>query len=154
MKIIRLLSVAVLSICMLIAFFVVIQVSADPAIPTAEIVVNTLDDELNTNGDCSLREAIEAANTNTATDGCPAGETLTDTITFEVSGTIILANQLNLSGGGPIVIDGGSTITVSGNDSVRVFYQTAAGDLPCRTSTSSMDTPPVALGASTTPAYW
>ena len=39
----------------------------------AEIQVNTFDDELNTDGDCSLREAITAANTDAAVDACPAG---------------------------------------------------------------------------------
>jgi CSLREA domain-containing protein len=37
------------------------------------IVVNTTTDELNGDGDCSLREAIVAANTNAAVDGCAAG---------------------------------------------------------------------------------
>ena len=37
------------------------------------ITVTTLADELNVDGDCSLREAINAANLNTAVDGCPAG---------------------------------------------------------------------------------
>jgi CSLREA domain-containing protein len=39
----------------------------------ANILVNTCDDELNSDGDCSLREAIEAANTDTAVDACLAG---------------------------------------------------------------------------------
>jgi CSLREA domain-containing protein len=39
----------------------------------ANITVNTCDDELNSDGDCSLREAIEAANTDTAVDACLAG---------------------------------------------------------------------------------
>ena len=37
------------------------------------ITVNTSTDEDNTDGDCSLREAIKAANTNLAVDACPAG---------------------------------------------------------------------------------
>jgi CSLREA domain-containing protein len=37
------------------------------------ITVNTAADESNTDGDCSLREAITAANTNTAVDACRAG---------------------------------------------------------------------------------
>jgi CSLREA domain-containing protein len=41
--------------------------------PAADIVVNTTDDELNADGDCSLREAIQAANTDQAVDACPAG---------------------------------------------------------------------------------
>ncbi len=50
-----------------------------PALPSpiaqaaTTITVNTTDDELNSDGDCSLREAIRAANTDTAVDACPAG---------------------------------------------------------------------------------
>src|SRR5690242_7952991 len=39
----------------------------------ATITVNTTTDELNNDGDCSLREAIQAANTNAAVDRCTAG---------------------------------------------------------------------------------
>ena len=35
--------------------------------------VSTTNDELNADGDCSLREAIQAANTDTGVDACPAG---------------------------------------------------------------------------------
>lgn len=39
------------------------------------IVVDTLEDELNDRGrDCSLREAIQAASTDSPVDGCPAGD--------------------------------------------------------------------------------
>jgi len=41
--------------------------------PGAVITVNTTDDELNNDGDCSLREAIESANLNAAVDACVAG---------------------------------------------------------------------------------
>jgi CSLREA domain-containing protein/MYXO-CTERM domain-containing protein len=37
------------------------------------ITVNTVADELNTDGDCSLREAITSANTDSATDACVVG---------------------------------------------------------------------------------
>ena len=37
------------------------------------ISVTTFTDELTVNGNCSLREAIQAANTDVAFDGCPAG---------------------------------------------------------------------------------
>lgn len=40
---------------------------------TATITVTTANDELNSDGDCSLREAIRAANLNTPVDACPAG---------------------------------------------------------------------------------
>jgi CSLREA domain-containing protein len=39
----------------------------------ATIMVTTVEDELNADGDCSLREAIQAANTDTAVDACPGG---------------------------------------------------------------------------------
>ncbi len=39
----------------------------------ADITVSTTTDELNRDGDCSLREAIQAANTDATSDGCVAG---------------------------------------------------------------------------------
>ena len=63
------------------------------------------------NQDCTLREAISAANV--LADGA--------TITFSVSGTIILSSQLpavNRS----MTIDGtGQSVEISGNDSVNIF---------------------------------
>ncbi|MCP4543981.1 MAG: tandem-95 repeat protein [Chloroflexi bacterium] len=38
------------------------------------LLANTTDDELNSDGDCSLREAIQAANTDSAVDACAAGD--------------------------------------------------------------------------------
>jgi CSLREA domain-containing protein len=90
--------------------------------PDAEIIVNTLEDEDNSDGDCSLREAIRAANDNIAVDACPAGdELITDTITFAVSGTIMLNAELSITAGGPLVIDGAEAITISGEGQVRIF---------------------------------
>ena len=71
-----------------------------------QLIVTTLEDELNTDGDCSLREAVEAANTNTSVDVCGTGYVLTDTITFEVEGTILVSSQLSVTAGGPLVVDG------------------------------------------------
>jgi CSLREA domain-containing protein len=68
---------------------------ADTQLPIAHaqtITVNTTEDELNTDGDCSLREAIQAANLNVAVDACPAGENSnTDIIDALNSNTIMLA---------------------------------------------------------------
>src|SRR5262245_17451859 len=48
--------------------------AARPAIAAgAMIIVTSLDDAVNADGNCSLREAITAANTNTPVDGCAAG---------------------------------------------------------------------------------
>src|SRR5438876_12321819 len=64
---------------------------ADATIGTI-YTVNTTNDELNTDGDCSLREAVIAANTNTAVDACPAGSsTATDTITLMDGATYVLS---------------------------------------------------------------
>jgi CSLREA domain-containing protein len=52
-----------------------------PMARAATITVNTTDDELNYDGDCSLREAILAANTDSAVDACTGGW-FADTITL------------------------------------------------------------------------
>lgn len=44
-----------------------------PIAYAASIAVTTTEDELNQDGDCSLREAIRAVNTHTTIDACPAG---------------------------------------------------------------------------------
>jgi CSLREA domain-containing protein len=49
------------------------------------IVVTTTDDELNADGDCSLREAIVAANTNAAVDACAPGTPGLDVIQLEAT---------------------------------------------------------------------
>jgi CSLREA domain-containing protein len=94
-----------------------------PQLPEAAIVVNTLEDELNNDGDCTLREAILAANVNTTVDACPAGDAvITDTITFDVVGTITVTSQISVTGSGPLVINGGDVITTSGGGTTSVFY--------------------------------
>ncbi|HEY0606999.1 MAG TPA: choice-of-anchor Q domain-containing protein [Herpetosiphonaceae bacterium] len=62
----------------LIALFVVGLAISRPA-HAATLTVTTTADELNNDGDCSLREAIRSANLNTQVDNCLAG-TSTDTI--------------------------------------------------------------------------
>jgi len=85
----------------------------------ATITVNTLADPTGPAGTCSLRDAITAANTKTATNNCSAG-TGDDTIVFSMTGQITLASTLptitgNLTITGPsgrsgIVIDGGGNV--------------------------------------------
>src|SRR3989344_1698657 len=62
----------------LLAVAPLILLLSQPAF-AANITVNTTADELNSDGDCSLREAVQSANTDTAVDGCTAGSG-TDTI--------------------------------------------------------------------------
>lgn len=72
-------------LCALFAVFVfVLQpvfLSATAA-PSASIVVTTPNDVIAADADCSLREAIIAANTDAAYNGCPTGSGV-DTITFD-----------------------------------------------------------------------
>jgi CSLREA domain-containing protein len=87
-----------------------------------EITVNTLQDEQENDGNCSLREALVAANTNQPVDACLAGSVLTDTITFNVAGVITVSSQLSVTTGGPLIIDGGGVITTSGGGTTRVWW--------------------------------
>lgn len=81
----------------------------------AVIVVNTFQDELNQDGDCSLREALLSANANTGVDGCEPG-TGADTImlpagVFNLSlsgaddlgytGDLDILEALTMTGAGP-----------------------------------------------------
>ena len=85
------------------------------------LLVTTLDDELNSDGDCSLREAIEAANENMFVDLCGSGGPITDTVTFNVAGTITVTSQLSVTSGGPLVIEGGDVITINGRRATRIL---------------------------------
>ena len=51
---------------------VALLLAASP-VRSATITVDSTADQINGDGDCSLREAIRAANLNTAQDGCAAG---------------------------------------------------------------------------------
>ncbi|MDW8240859.1 MAG: choice-of-anchor Q domain-containing protein, partial [Acidobacteriota bacterium] len=104
-----------------------------PVVHAATFTVNTLDDTNDGSCNathCSLREAINAAN----------GTSADDTITFSVSGTITLSSTLPniVSAGtaGKLTIDGvGRSITVSGNNSVRVFFVNSDADLTLKNLT-------------------
>jgi CSLREA domain-containing protein len=100
----------------------------------ASLTVNTLEDNI-TNGDglCTLREAITAANNNANFNDCTGAGYGADTITFNVNGTILLVgSQLPTItvAGGALTIDGtGQTVTISGNNSVRVMQVDADASL-------------------------
>lgn len=112
------------------------QVKTAFAAPAATINVNTNLDELNSDGDCSLREAIQSANTNSVVDGCTAGSGA-DTINVP-AGTYLLtvgsagddanaggdldatdANGLTLTGAGA------NQTILDGNGLDRVLHATA-----------------------------
>lgn len=90
----------------------------------AGYVVNSLADNTTDDSFCTLREAILTANNAPANANCGAGGVATnDTITFSISGMIILGSTLPdiVSGQGTLTIDGGGTITISGNNLYRVM---------------------------------
>lgn len=93
-------------------------------VPEATILVNTLTDELNSDGDCSLREAIRAANLDQAVDACPAGNGA-DTIVLQNGVTYTLtragADDTAINGDLDIADDltiTGSNATIDGNGAV------------------------------------
>jgi CSLREA domain-containing protein len=118
--------VLILNTILVSATLTVISNGLGKAAPNSVIQVNTTADELNTDGDCSLREAIQAANNNTAVDSCPAGGSESTDNIYLPSGTYILSipgedennvsgdldiiGSVNLYGAGAkwTIIDGGS----------------------------------------------
>src|SRR3954452_12265167 len=101
------------------------------------ITVTTSADDITVNGNCTLREAIQAANTDAAVDACTAGSGA-DTIAVQAGATYTLATQDNAQFGfngtpaiyTPITIEGnGATITRGGRAPVfRLFHVAKAGD--------------------------
>jgi len=112
---------AILSLLLFVVPFLILQ---SHPIYAANIVVNTSNDELNSDGDCSPREAIQSANTNTGIDACTAGSG-TDAITLpagtyilslagvgedaNATGDLDITSPLTISGAGAAttIIDGG-----------------------------------------------
>jgi hypothetical protein len=126
------------ALAMLIA--VAFALTLSTAARAATIVVNSLADP-GAKGICALRDAITAANTKTATNGCKAG-TGKDAIRFSVTGTISLASTLpqitdkRLTITGPtspgITIDGG---TEDGHVGVQVMQVASGATLDLRNLT-------------------
>jgi len=107
-------------------------ITLTPTPTEVTIIVNETEDELQSDGDCSLREAIRAANTDTQVDFCPAGSgpdhislpagtyvmTLDDGPFDEneaATGDYDVTDALTISGAGA------STTLVDGNGLDRIF---------------------------------
>ena len=82
----------------------------------ASITVDKASDE-DSNGACTLRDAITAANTDTATNGCTAGSGA-DTITLAVNITLVQALPFITS---EITIEG-ADYDIDGNDQHNIFW--------------------------------
>jgi len=94
----------------------------------ALITVDTNIDEANTvNGNCTFREAVQAANTNTAEDGCTAGsaEPIPDIINLVGAGGDIVLTQGALNLNTTITVEGPATI--DGNNATRIFTVGGSG---------------------------
>lgn len=90
-----------------------------PIAHAAAITVTTLS-ETSSGGQCTLRDAITAANNNAAVFACGAGSGA-DTIGFgALSGTIVLTGTLPAINS-DLTIDGSNNITISGNDLFQVL---------------------------------
>ena len=123
------------------AFAALILIVIGTTAHAATITVNTLADP-GTLGNCSLRAAITAANSETATDSCVAG-TGNDTINFSVTGTITVASILPAVQN-TLTIDGtGEAITVSGNSVVQLMTVNSGATVTLQflTLTKAVDAP-------------
>ncbi len=88
-------------------------------------IVNSLGDRVKVDGEVTLREAIEAANTNMSVGDAPAGMPGLDTIDFD---TLLSGGTITLTSGELQITDdltinglGAENLTVSGNNASRVF---------------------------------
>jgi CSLREA domain-containing protein/uncharacterized repeat protein (TIGR01451 family) len=118
-------------ILMLVLITAFKAILASPALAQGPITVTTTVDELNSDGDCSLREAIEAANSDAAVDACGAGSGA-DTITVP-AGTYTLSlsgaeENTNATGDLDILDDvtitgaGALSTTIDANSIDRVMH--------------------------------
>jgi CSLREA domain-containing protein len=87
-----------------------------------DITVNTTEEPPVTNGNCSLREAANAANYDIATDGCAKG-TGTDTIKFNIGAsgsqqTITLLSVLQFNA--PVILDGATQPGYAGTPLIHI----------------------------------
>lgn len=91
------------------------------AAPAATLTVDTLLDVDAQDGECSLREAIVAANTDAGYRDCPAGDG-DDRVEIAVAGTIVLAAALPLLTEGLTVAGAGSSESaIDGGGQFRLF---------------------------------
>ncbi len=109
---------------------------ANPA-RAATIAVTTAVDELDADGDCSLREAIRAANLDVAGDACPAGAGADEVVvpagiyTLAIAG---IAEDGGLTGGLDVTADliltgaGAGTTIIDGGRLDRVVHIDPRGD--------------------------
>lgn len=110
---------------MLVLAAITAALLAAPVSATAATITVTTSSDV-APGQCTLRKAIVAANTDAFTDGCPAGSPGPggDTIQFTagVGGTILAGSPLPVVVGNLAVVGpGAGALTISGGDAVSLF---------------------------------
>jgi len=119
MKTIRNLLQLLTSLAMLFALF-----SSTSPVHAAgtTITVDTTEETITDNANCSIREAVLAATSNTAVDNCPAGDAINiDTIAFSIGSgpqTITLTSSLDINS--PVILDGTSQPGYSGVPIIQI----------------------------------
>lgn len=98
---------------LILALLAGLAMVAAPAARAATITVTTTADENNSDGDCSLREAIIAANTDTAIDACPAGSGA-DTISLPAGNYLLTISGRNENAAQTGDLDLNADLTISG----------------------------------------
>lgn len=130
MQAIKILPVIMISLLLVGGFLLVAQTGATTDVT---IVVNTLEDELNDDEDCSLREAIRAANLDSEVDACPAGsgndiiELPAGVFSLTVAGSNEdqgLTGDLDISTDMQIYGNGSTSTTIRSDVLDRVFHIT------------------------------
>lgn len=93
--------------------------------PAATLAPDTTGDQFGAGAECSLREAVQAANTDAAFGGCPAGsgadeiELARDAYTLTIPGT---GDDANASGDLDFLVSGGPTTLTAGGVEPTAIY--------------------------------
>jgi CSLREA domain-containing protein len=95
----------------------VLAISGGSPARAATFTVNTTDDELNSDGDCSLREAINAANLDEAVDACAAGSGA-DVITLPIGTYTLMIAGTDEDGNATGDLDVWDDLTINGAGAV------------------------------------
>ncbi len=118
-----------LTFILALLFSIISSVHVPVAQAATTFTVNSLLDNTTTDGNCTLREAILAADGTPANADCGADSGGPYNVNFSISGTITLGSTLpNISR--DQTIDGaGQNVSISGNNAVRLFSVNAATTL-------------------------
>lgn len=118
-----------------------------PVVRAADITVDNLTDDTLANlagdSECSLREAIEAANTNAAVDACDAGVSGdVDVITIGAGTITLVDGNLDVTDADGLVIvgAGASETSIDGDATSRIFNVTGDLTIEDMTLTNGYDT--------------